>query len=642
MASIKLQKIVFFDEGKGQVKSGSATIVANNYSSDVRGKTTHPKIEALGRVLYLSKDRKSGIFYSVTRGVVEYDLLNDEFSEVSPDDERISHTDFRAELYNHVNFGNIYYFLAFASLQGYLELLRQTFWTENDAHGGQGIYEKALCHVMHTVMKNKALCACDEFYRTSLLSYITETIKPRELASDSSYFYDLGTRDFKLRFFRNYIRHMRKTNPSFGIGCYIDSTPLRGDAKFNPFNAFSSHGEDKPVKQTRLVLIIDRATGKPVWYEFICGNVLDMSTIEPVGRTLKISFDIDLKELVLDAGYAECPELYEKFNADEDLKEENEESARPVTTQAVDPAISAAEQEDKNLLIVRMPAKDDFPFAECYDSNKGILFDPVYEFVRGEHTYFGIRSEKPMTIKGHAEYCYTYLDKDQSLALNRSYRAKNPDRWNNLTDDEKRWLAVKDGFFVLISNSKLSAEAMLDLYFKRVDIEAVFKTGKEYLDILPVAKWNKERVEGKILNDMISLILYTDIRSAIAEFEIGVPRMLNQLTALECTRGIGENNDLIAVGTPSKQIKEYFSKLGVRICGHMNISQIKDVVLKGTTLEELELLAHKKVRKNKSSSAKITVRIPKTAEQRQKESEERKKLKAEEKKKAKQKGLQKQ
>ncbi len=72
MAFIKAQKVVY-DE-KGNITSGSAAIVDTKYVST--GKASHSQHvvrEKLGRVLYLSEDRKRGIFLSPTRGLVEYD-----------------------------------------------------------------------------------------------------------------------------------------------------------------------------------------------------------------------------------------------------------------------------------------------------------------------------------------------------------------------------------------------------------------------------------------------------------------------------------------------------------------------------------------------------------------------------------------
>ena len=49
-------------------------------------------------------------------------------------------------------------------------------------------------------------------------------------------------------------------------------------------------------------------------------------------------------------------------------------------------------------------------------------------------------------------------------------------------------------------------------YFARTDIESVFKTAKNYLDLLPLAKWTDTTVRGKILSDIIATLIYLQSR----------------------------------------------------------------------------------------------------------------------------------
>lgn len=76
----------------------------------------------------------------------------------------------------------------------------------------------------------------------------------------------------------------------------------------------------------------------------------------------------------------------------------------------------------------------------------------------------------------------------------------------NLKNKYKDWLAVKYGFFALISNSDTTPEDMFSQYFGRTEIETVFKTSQEYLDLLPLKKRTNLTMFGKILLDLISII----------------------------------------------------------------------------------------------------------------------------------------
>ena len=88
MAFIKAQKVTY--DRSGRITGGSAAIVDTVYGDFGSYHAKHTVREKLGKVLYLSSDKKSGIFLSPTRGLVAYDAISDAFSEVDRHDSRIS------------------------------------------------------------------------------------------------------------------------------------------------------------------------------------------------------------------------------------------------------------------------------------------------------------------------------------------------------------------------------------------------------------------------------------------------------------------------------------------------------------------------------------------------------------------------
>ena len=87
MAFIKAQKLVYDEEG--QIVSGSASIVDTQYGNYGTYHAKHTVREKLGKVLYLSQDKKTGIFLSPTRGLIEYSSTTDSFQDVEKNDPRI-------------------------------------------------------------------------------------------------------------------------------------------------------------------------------------------------------------------------------------------------------------------------------------------------------------------------------------------------------------------------------------------------------------------------------------------------------------------------------------------------------------------------------------------------------------------------
>ena len=126
MAFIKAQKIV--RDENGVITSGSAAIVDTVYiSTGSKNHSKHKVREKLGKVLYLSADRKSGIFMSPTRGLVEYNALTDTFEGVERDDSRICSQEIFPETEIHTVFGDVFLLLHFFEKCGLISILRSVF-----------------------------------------------------------------------------------------------------------------------------------------------------------------------------------------------------------------------------------------------------------------------------------------------------------------------------------------------------------------------------------------------------------------------------------------------------------------------------------------------------------------------------------
>lgn len=547
MPHIKKQKVVYNNDGS--VRSGSAAIVDTVYDSKRKGKCSHPVIERLGKIIWLSPNGRSGIFLSPTRGLVEYDADMNSFSSVERDDPRIhdNHEIFPQPVI-HTVFGDSYLLLKFLEKSGLLHILRSSFSKNTD-------YERLLCHILHSVLKNGSKISCDDFMEKSFASYILQDIPVTSLGSDTVYFRMMGNDQSKMSFFQAFIKHMRKSDPKFGRGCYVDSTPLPNDIHDNPFNALCSHGVTSTSIQTRLVMVLDQKSGLPVWYQIVPGNVLDFSTIMNVMSDVAESLDIRIDELVLDAGYVNR-ELLTEFNIDSDpyIDEDGEVIYRSMTA--------------------RMPAKNGYPYKQLYHDTKNLYGNAKYEIIRQGHTYFGYRKE--VEIFGNREYAYVYVDKDNALAGCRNYRYEHEKEYQAMKDKDKNWYAVKYGYFVLVSNRKKEPDEMLDEYYGRTDIETVFKTSKEYLDLLPLNKWTDQTVRGKILNDVICTIIYLQLRKQLTKPGISMTKLIGKTQSLMCTR---TGNGIVNVETPNKNVRLFYKDLGIDIPSSLHLSQfITDTV----------------------------------------------------------------
>lgn len=559
------------------ILSGSAAIVENRYSKKEGGTrlqnhTKQKVVERLGKVVWMDEaDKNCGIFNSPQRGLVFYDLVKDEFTSVSPSDERLIGTSHKfQEERIHTSFGNCYLFFSEMEKTPYMTVLRNTFEQKM-------LYKKILAHVAHDCLKNRSSIGCGDFLKSSVLSYILTDIPMSTLNCDSSYYYELSDDNLKTRFFKSLVNEMRKTIPEFGRGCYVDSTPLPGEAENNPFNALCSHGTDGLVIQSRLVLVLDIQTDIPIWFEIIPSNVLDKSTILSITKDVKVTLDIDIDMYDLDAGYARR-ELFELFNRGNNtvLDEEG--------------------QERDHTVLVRMPATNGYPRDELYLECKPHFYQGKYSFDYEHHTFFGERIE--VSLFGYPEYAFVFVDKTQAESLLRGWREQHLSEWEGLSDSAQDWYQVKDGFFVLVGNKDQSPKEALLEYRGRARIEGFFRDAKTYLKILPIGKWNMKTVKGKIFHDIIETIFYRAYRQRVAASNMSLGSLIVTLDSWECFKC---NEDLLELKTPNTQVRELLESLGYTTPGHMSLAEMRNEILEGIPMERIPVTMRTKRASHKTA-----------------------------------------
>ena len=163
-------------------------------------------------------------------------------------------------------------------------------------------------------------------------------------------------------------------------------------------------------------------------------------------------------------------------------------------------------------------------------------------------------------------YAYVYVDQYNALKRFSDYLVDHEDEYAELKVKDKDWYTVKYGYFVLISNIDASPKDLLSDYYGRTDIEVVFKTAKEYLDLLPLSKWTDSTVRGKILHDIINTTALLLLRKSMRQSGMSTSEIIGRCQSLMCCR---RKDGTITVETPSKQVKEYYKIFGCSVPAHV-------------------------------------------------------------------------
>ena len=541
MAFIRTRKLKYDAENK--IVSGTAAIIESHYiAGNVTNHSKQKVREKLGKVIEMYSN-KCGLFLSPTRGLVIYNSETDEFSDPITREEIKSVVEMPQvterlfpEANVHTIFGDTYLLLEIMKKTGIMDVLNKTF-------ADKVFLQRFLCHLLHGILRDGSRITCDDFIAKSFASYIARDVPLDSLKSDTAFFAAMGEDKTKLDFFKSYIELMRSKYPDFGNACFVDSTPLPNDID-TPFSALCSHGIASTAMQMRLIMILDESSLRPIWFDIIPGNVLDINTLRYVTKDVEVSLGIHLNGFVLDAGYA-SKELIQSFDI-----------------QGNDEAIP----EKKYL--ARMPAKRGYPHRNLYTQMKDLFSKAKYDFIREGHSYFG--KVKQVRIFGSDVYAYVYVDHYNALKGYTDFVSKNSEKFEELSNREKDWYKVKFGYFVLISNYRKTPAEMLDDYFSRTRIETAFKTDKEYLKMLPLRKWNDNTIRGKLLSDVIDSIIRQTAHELGKGIIYSMSSMIGKTQSLMCC--MDSAHGTVYIDTPNKQVKEYYKGYGIAIPEQLNLA----------------------------------------------------------------------
>jgi hypothetical protein len=119
----------------------------------------------------------------------------------------------------------------------------------------------------------------------------------------------VGKESFFRNFFENYLNYIRKIETKNNI--LIDSTGLRNAIKC-PYTAINNHNGEIS-NEIRLISVIDKVSGFPIYYRYVPGNVVDVNTLKNTLFELK-EYGVNIDRLILDAGYYSEKNLTELYD----------------------------------------------------------------------------------------------------------------------------------------------------------------------------------------------------------------------------------------------------------------------------------------------------------------------------------------
>ena len=446
------------------------TIGGIEYGTVTRSVRTGEKVSKsdqiyLGRVI----DKERGIFKSRDRGLFVYDIETNTFAPVPADFEMPTiqrKKKYAARPTLIVSFGDIFLLDEYLKTSSFHKVIDAVRYRNPDTlHALLAFY----------ILTSFANCHAQDWWELTYAKYL---YPKAQMASQriSEALTDIGSEDAKRSFFKEYFRFLdkcpdfNKTKTSQGIedGILIDSSGLPNAIHF-PLTAVNNHN-GVVSEEIRLIYVVQQHNGMPLFFRYVAGNVVDVSTITRTIAELKAN-GINTKFAILDAGY------YTGVNADALL----------------DAGISFMARMKSNFKVYQNTLKEHLKTLESKEN--AVLFNKRLVYIKCVPCKIGQKEDRP---------AYAYLCKDMSMHNEEQKHTIEHANDENLSGADIFDDLQKQGVFVLITTRKAAKEKLLPLYYMRDQVEKIFELCKQDGKILPINVENEATLRGHLMMTFIA------------------------------------------------------------------------------------------------------------------------------------------
>ena len=291
----------------------------------------------------------------------------------------------------------------------------------------------------------------------------------------SEFLVRLGAESTQRKFFDGYLSALygkSKETP----GVLIDSTGVP-NATGMSITQLSNHNGDINM-EVRLIYVIDRRDGTPIYYRYCPGNIVDVSTLCTTIAELD-QYGIAVNYAIMDAGYVSEKNLKELFECE-------------------------------------------IPFVTRIAPNRKIYKDVVAEglsdLMSSKYSVdYGVRDVNIKRVEteiyGHKVYAYLGIDMD---TRHQQYkRTKKQGINDKLSFEEIDKKLSELGIFLILSSECIETSEVLQLYYTRQKVEQVFDISKNYGDLLPIRVHDEDAFRGHLLITFMATVILHKLQQEV-------------------------------------------------------------------------------------------------------------------------------
>ena len=468
--------------------------------------------EYLGRVI----DKDNGIFRSRKRGLFTYSLEKG-YGEIATDDYPNAKSCSPKEEKLILDFGDAYCLYTALCTCDLYKVINTVLPCHEDT---------LMSLIGYKLLANTSNRFAEDWWEGSYarILYPNAKLKSQRI---SEFYQQLGDEAVHRSFFNEYLRLLCKNNR---VGVLIDSTGMPNDICF-PLTAINTHN-GVTSNETRLLLVVDRKTGMPLFFRYNAGNIVDVTTLRTTIAELG-AFGIDTDFAIVDSGY----------------------------------------YSEKNIRSLYSDGDKPIPFLTRLGSNRTLYKDLVKDHADdlAKSKYMLMQRDRLLSIKrvqvdlfGHVGYAYVSIDHARREDEVYNY-AKSAIQNKDISTDEMDAAIRSKGLFILVSSEKIETDEVMPLYYTRQVVEQIFDISKNNADLLPLRIHNEDTFRGHLMLSFMATVAYLTVNQLLKDANFHAEGALFILRNQKCK----VFDDRIIPKEPNKKMNDIYKKL--KICSPISI-----------------------------------------------------------------------
>ena len=493
--------------------SGPNDCYASAGVSKRNGTSTSVDTIYLGRVL----DREAGIYKSRERGVFTFNPETGEFgtapeSFVPPKTEDGRKKRSRVS----VDFGDAFFMDTFLHASGMMGIVDVIEYGNRDT-----------LHAMLLFYTLSGLANCDAIHwfegNIASLLYPKANLTSQRI---SDFLASIGTPEKQMAFQKAYIQYVMEHYDQ-DANILIDSSGLPNSIHF-PLTAKNVHN-GKLSNEIRLIFVVQKTTGLPLYYRAVPGNIVDVSTLSRILLHID-SMGIDVESCILDAGY----------NSGDNLD------------------LFYDENHKCTIGFITRIGSGDGVFKELVSQELSNI-EKKENFVKYEDRYLFIIKRPVMVGSNKDNPAWMYLGLDCARMSDEQHKLLKRAKQKSLSIDEVYEAMQSEGVFGILSGKEYTCEEILPAYYQRQAAEQIFDFAKNYTKLLPLRTNNAETFNGHLLLSYIASCTVKMIQLRLKEANLFFGSRLACLRNQKCT--IYQNR--IITDEPQKDANDTYKAFGM-------------------------------------------------------------------------------